>query len=196
MDTYKCNYHLYSRYSEGELSPGQLVRKYAEEEYDIIALTDLGTVEGVREFMAACEAAGIKGVPGVEFSTVHTFDGGDHTICILGYHIDPSNEELLRTCKELESKGGTLSSEAAISLISAAGGQAFVGCPGMIKGLPERETREFWLKADALLRDLRTKGLKGLECITPAHSEEEEYRFIQLAGKHHLHISSGTDFNG
>ena len=55
MDTYKCNYHMHSHYSDGALSPGQLVRKFAQEEYDVIALTDHDTVSGIKEFLAACE---------------------------------------------------------------------------------------------------------------------------------------------
>ena len=49
---------MHSYYSDGVLSPGQLVKKFKEEGYDVIALTDHDGIEGVKEFLAACEAEG------------------------------------------------------------------------------------------------------------------------------------------
>ena len=256
---------MHSYYSDGALSPGQLVRKHVSEEYDVIALTDHDGIEGIKEFLAACEAAGIRGVSGVEFSTVNEFEGVKYEIHLLGYHFDPDNAEFNEVCRELKrrrhernvrliaklnemgyeldldelesmSRGAyvgkpniarlmaakgyignpkeafsdkileapdvkiirkqKLSTEEAIDLINRAGGQAFVAHPAKIKELPERGTDEFWTVFERLLKDLCLKGLKGLECIYPAHTEEEEYRFIQLAAKYHLHISSGTDYHG
>ena len=264
MDTYKCNYHMHSYYSDGVLSPGQLVRKFAGEEYDVMSLTDHDGIEGVKEFLAACEAAGVKGISGIEFSTCHEYDGSVHEVHVLGYNFDPDDEEFRDLCADLkkrrrdrnvrliaklnelgydisleeiesQSKGryagkpniarslvskgyfGTpkevfeklmdtpeieaikkedLTAEEAIKAISKAGGQAFVAHPAKIKTLGERDTAEFWKNFEKLLKDLRSKGLKGLECFYPEHTDEEEFRFIQLAGKYHLHISSGTDYHG
>ena len=265
MDTYKCNYHMHSYYSDGALSPGQLVRKFADEEYDVIALTDHDGIGGVREFLAACEAVKIKGVTGAEFTTVHHFNGKDYEIHLLGYNFDPENELLVSTCEmlkerrhernvkliaklremgydldldelESQSKGKyvgkpniaramtargyisapieafsekilespevkairkeKLTTEEAINLVTQAGGQAFVAHPAKIKEIEGRGTETFWKEFEAILKDLRSKGLKGLECIYPAHTEDEEFRFVQLAGKYHLHISSGTDYHG
>jgi predicted metal-dependent phosphoesterase TrpH len=263
MDTYKCNYHMHSCYSDGALTPAQLVRKFVDEEYDIIALTDHDGIGGVKEFLAACEAAKVQGVAGVEFSTSHEFKGKNLEIHLLGYRFDPDNEELIEATEllkkrrhdrnvkllaklnemgyemnleelESQSKGkyvgkpniarlmtekGYVSSpreafdkiletpeirsirkekmttEEAIGLVLRAGGQPFVAHPGKIRDLGERESEEFWSNFEELLKELKKAGLKGLECIYPAHSENEEYRFIQLAGKYHLHISSGTDYH-
>ena len=254
---------MHSYYSDGVLSPGQLVKKFKEEGYDVIALTDHDGIEGVKEFLAACEAAGVQGVSGIEFSTSHILDGVNHEIHLLGYHFNPDNEEFKEVCADLkrrrhernvkliaklnekgyeldiddlesQSKGKyvgkpniarvlvsrgyfsyprevfdklletpeikairkeKLPTEEAIKLIAKAGGQAFVAHPAKIKELGERGTEEFWNNFEKLIKDLKSKGLKGLECIYPVHTEEEEFRFIQLAGKYHLHISSGTDFH-
>lgn len=254
---------MHSYYSDGVMSPGQLVKKFKDEEYDVLALTDHDGIEGVKEFLAACEAAGVQGVSGIEFSTSHVLDGVDHEIHLLGYHFDPDDEKFREVCEDLkkrrhdrnvkliaklndlgydldinelesQSKGKyvgkpniarvlvskgyfstprevfdklleTLEIKAirkeklptaeAIRVISEAGGQAFIAHPAKIKELGERGTVEFWTNFEKLLKDLRSKGLKGLECIYPVHTEEEEFRFIQLAGKYHLHISSGTDFH-
>ena len=256
---------MHSHYSDGALSPGQLVRKFVDEEYDVISLTDHDGIDGIKEFLAACEAAKIKGVPGVEFSTKYEHDGKSYEIHLLGYGFDPDNEEIIRTCSELRKrrhdrnvrlldelremgydlnleeilskmKGDfvgkpniaremvrkgyierpldafsgeilesprikairkeKLSTEEAIDVVLKAGGQPFIAHPAKIKEIEGRGTEAFFCEFEEILKDLKKKGLKGLECIYPEHTEEEEYRFIQLAGKYHLHISSGTDFHG
>ena len=93
---------MHSYYSDGVLSPGQLVKKFKEEGYDVIALTDHDGIEGVKEFLAACEAAGVQGVSGIEFSTSHILDGVNHEIHLLGYHFDPDNEEFKEVCADLK----------------------------------------------------------------------------------------------
>ena len=254
---------MHSYYSDGVLSPGQLVRKFAQEEYDVISLTDHDGISGINEFLAACEAAGVKGIPGIELTSEHVTEDMECEIHILGYHFDPEDECLNEVCRDLKkkrhernvrligklnemgyglsleemesrSKGkyvdepgiarelvsagyfstpgeafdellekpeikaiseDKLSAEDAIKVITGAGGQAFVAHPARIRNLGDRGTDEYWKNLDILLRDLRKKGLKGLECICPEHTDEEEFRFIQLAGKYHLHISSGTDFH-
>ena len=80
---------MHSCYSDGALTPAQLVRKFVDEEYDIIALTDHDGIGGVKEFLAACEAAKVQGVAGVEFSTSHEFKGKNLEIHLLGYRFDP-----------------------------------------------------------------------------------------------------------
>lgn len=190
---------MHSHYSDGALSPGQLVRKFAQEEYDVIALTDHDTISGIKEFLAACEAAGIKGIPGIELTTKHVIENMKCSVYVLGYNFDPDDSGLLRLCEELKSEnpgnGIILSAEDAINAVSAAGGQAFLADPVRITELGDRGIDEYWRNLEILLRDLKKKGLKGMECINPSHNEEEEYRLIQLAGKYHLHISSGTDFH-
>lgn len=254
---------MHSYYSDGVMSPGQLVKKFRDEEYDILALTDHDGIEGVKEFLAACEAAGVQGVSGIEFSTSHVLYGIDHEIHLLGYHFDPDDEHFKDVCSDLkkrrhdrnvkliaklnemgydldidelesQSRGKyvgkpniartmvakgyfktprevfdklletpeikairkeKLSTADAIKVITEAGGQAFVAHPAKIKELGERGTEEYWTNFEKLIKDLKSKGLKGLECIYPVHTEEEEFRFIQFAGKYHLHISSGTDFH-
>jgi len=188
---------MHSHYSDGVLSPGQLVRKFAQEEYDVIALTDHDTINGIKEFLAACEAAGIKGITGIEFTTEHVMEDMKCSVYLLGYNFDPDDSGMIKVCGELKSAEDRvkLSTEDAIKVISASGGQAFLADPAKIEELGERGSAEYWKNLEMILKDLKKKGLKGLECITPGHTEEEEFRFVQLAGKYHLHISSGTDFH-
>lgn len=51
---------------DGAQTPTELVNRVAELGGKAVTLTDHGVLTGVFEFMAACDKAGIKGIPGVE----------------------------------------------------------------------------------------------------------------------------------
>ena len=53
---YKVDYHIHSYYSDGTMSPVELVRKYHDEEYAIISITDHDGIDGVKEALTAGEA--------------------------------------------------------------------------------------------------------------------------------------------
>lgn len=98
MMDYKVDYHIHSYYSDGTMSPTEIVKKYNSEEYDIISITDHDGIDGVREGMIAGDALNLKVVPGIELST--DYEGLDFHI--LGYHIDIENEDLLTTLNKLK----------------------------------------------------------------------------------------------
>lgn len=64
-----CDLHTHSHFSDGTLSPTQLVRMAEEIGLTAIALCDHNTVSGLPEFMAAGEGSPVETVPGIEFST-------------------------------------------------------------------------------------------------------------------------------
>ena len=68
--------------------------------------------------------------------------------------------------------------------------------PCKIKGIGARESDEFKENFKLLLKELKKVGLKGLECIYPAHSDGERLFFIDMASRYHLHITEGSDFHG
>jgi len=72
----------------------------------------------------------------------------------------------------------------AIGLIHAAGGCAVLAHPGTC-GLPE-----------ALPETLKGDGLDGIEVHCPAHSADDEARFMDLAKRLDLAITGGSDFHG
>lgn len=104
--------------------------------------------------------------------------------------------KLLESPEIKQIKRAKLSAEEAIELIKQAGGMAVLAHPYKIKKLGERGSEEFKHSFDELLRGLKKKGLKGLECIYPKHTDEERLFFIDTAGKYHLHITEGSDFHG
>ncbi len=78
--------HTHSSYSDGSLTPQELVDLAVKHRLRCLALTDHDTVEGVPELLRHAAAAGLEAVSGVEIST--TWNG--HTVHVLGYGIDPA----------------------------------------------------------------------------------------------------------
>ena len=68
----RVDLHAHSTFSDGTLTPTQLVALAKETGLSAIALSDHNTVAGLPEFLAAGETYGIKTVPGVELSTEYT----------------------------------------------------------------------------------------------------------------------------
>ena len=112
---YKVDYHIHSYYSDGTMSPVELVKKYNDENYDIISITDHDNIKAFQEAKIAGEALNITVVPGVELSTEHTLTleadadaqhpaGSEVSVelHLLGYQFDPQNEALVRRLAELE----------------------------------------------------------------------------------------------
>ena len=93
--------HVHSNYSDGTLSPTQIVSLAIEKNLVAFALTDHDTVDGVDEAIAAAKAASLNGhsitvIPGTELSA--SYKGKD--IHILGLGLDYQNPLLLKKLKE------------------------------------------------------------------------------------------------
>jgi predicted metal-dependent phosphoesterase TrpH len=94
----RIDLHTHSSYSDGSLSPRQLVQLAKKQRLRAIALTDHDTVAGVEEALAAGKEFGVEVVPGVEISAQYP----PGTMHILGYYIHASNPELLGALKKLQ----------------------------------------------------------------------------------------------
>lgn len=79
--------HTHSTYSDGTLSPLQLVIRAKKKKISVLSLTDHDTLDGLNDFSRACTKNGVKGIRGVELSASYP-----STLHILGYRIgkDPS----------------------------------------------------------------------------------------------------------
>jgi len=76
--------HIHSNFSDGLLSPEEIVRKAHDAGLTVISITDHDIVDGIGPAMAEGEKVGVKVIPGIEFTT----DLPDTEIHILGYFID------------------------------------------------------------------------------------------------------------
>lgn len=79
--------HVHSTYSDGTLTPAELIRLAAETGTEALALCDHNTVAGLPDFLEAARGTDITAVPGVEFST----DYGNRELHILGLFIPPEH---------------------------------------------------------------------------------------------------------
>jgi predicted metal-dependent phosphoesterase TrpH len=64
-----CDLHTHSSYSDGTLTPGELIAAAEKAGLSAIALTDHNTVRGLPEFLEAAKGSSVLAVPGVELST-------------------------------------------------------------------------------------------------------------------------------
>lgn len=65
----RCDLHTHSRFSDGTLSPTELVKLAEELDISALALTDHNTSKGLSEFMEAGNRSSVITIPGCEFTT-------------------------------------------------------------------------------------------------------------------------------
>lgn len=88
--------HTHTYYSDGEMSPNELLKYAAKNNVGTISITDHDTILGLKNIMYSygygngCAAEYVKIIPGIELSA--KVDKG--RMHILGYGIDINNEEL------------------------------------------------------------------------------------------------------
>ena len=90
----KADLHLHTTASDGTLTPQELVAYAAREEFDLIAVSDHDSVDGVAAARSAGEALGVRVLTAVELSC-----GASKEIHVLGYGFDPKNGEMLDFCR-------------------------------------------------------------------------------------------------
>lgn len=65
----KCDLHMHSTFSDGTMSPSELVALAEKTGLSAIALTDHNTVLGLKDFMEAGKTSSVITIPGCEFTT-------------------------------------------------------------------------------------------------------------------------------
>ena len=87
--------HTHTTYSDGELTPYELIKKAYDIGCSLIAITDHDTISGIAEGRKAAEALGMRFVPGIEISTQEKEE-----VHMLGYGIYENNEVLRMACQK------------------------------------------------------------------------------------------------
>lgn len=91
----RIDLHLHSTFSDGLLTPQELVRKLKIARVSVAALTDHDSIAGTRIFADAAREAGIATTPGVELSS--DYEGVLH---VLGYRLDTGSGALKLTLEK------------------------------------------------------------------------------------------------
>jgi predicted metal-dependent phosphoesterase TrpH len=76
--------HTHTTESDGRCAPGELVARAAAAGVSVLAVTDHDTVSGCEAVAAACAAAGLTFVTGIEITAIRD----DHDVHVLGYFLD------------------------------------------------------------------------------------------------------------
>lgn len=79
--------HVHSTFSDGTLTPQELIRLAENRGVEAMALCDHNTVAGLPDFLAAAESSRVEAIPGIEFST----DYGDRELHLLGLFLQPQH---------------------------------------------------------------------------------------------------------
>lgn len=85
--------HTHTRFSDGSLTPTQVVELAAREGLRAVAITDHDSIDGLQEALEAGARAGIEVVPGVELNLEHQ----QVTLDLLGYFFDGCPGEEMQT---------------------------------------------------------------------------------------------------
>lgn len=88
MTSVKADLHLHTNYSDGMLSPVQLIDMSAKAGIPIISITDHDNVNAISEAVEYGSTRNVQVIPGVEISA----DVNGQEIHILGYFIDHRNK--------------------------------------------------------------------------------------------------------
>ncbi len=78
--------HVHSNYSDGILSPKEVIKRAKEKGVKNLALTDHNSISGIKEAIEEGKKTGVRVIPGIEIK----FSGGE----MLGYFIDIESKEL------------------------------------------------------------------------------------------------------
>lgn len=129
--------HCHSTFSDGSLTPEELVDRACSISLAALALTDHDTMAGIPRFLAAAKGRPIVPIPGVELSVDLPNGGSMH---MLGYGLDPENPALLRQMewirdgrtarnREILRKLNELGFPMTAEEVAAAAGEGVVGRP-------------------------------------------------------------------
>ena len=91
MNEYKVDYHIHTTYSDGLMTPTNIIKQAKQIGIETIAITDHDNIDGLEEARIAGEATDLKVVPGIEIASESKEGIGQH---ILGYNFDVNNKAL------------------------------------------------------------------------------------------------------
>ncbi len=89
--------HIHSTFSDGRLTPRQILETAAHRRLKAVSVTDHDAVAGTVEALRLSEELGVEVVPGIEISVRYA----ETEIHLLGYYIDPQSPAIARYIERL-----------------------------------------------------------------------------------------------
>ena len=184
--------HCHSSFSDGTMSPEQVAESLNAAGVKYASLADHNSLAGLPAFRRAVAGFGIGFISGVEITTEHK----NQFIHLLAYGFDMDNPRLnsLLTKKRNNSDvtrfstlHSFLNAGGIIELIHEAGGIVSLAHPFQTE--PDKK------KLRVMIRDLHKLGLDAVEAVYAGNTEEEQKELLELAEKHGLAITAGSDYH-
>jgi predicted metal-dependent phosphoesterase TrpH len=116
IDTRKIDLHVHSTFSDGTLTPEQLVTAALEAGLSAIAITDHDTTDGIAYATSAAKDYNLEIIPGVELSCEYK----QKEIHMLGFYLDNTNPILRKHLKHFQQSRSTRNQEM-VNLLAAEG---------------------------------------------------------------------------
>jgi len=85
--------HIHTVYSDGTLTPAQVVEYAMKLKLAAISITDHDSVDGIEEAVDAAKGSNLEVIPGIELSSISDVSSQSE-MHILGYYIDYKSEKL------------------------------------------------------------------------------------------------------
>ncbi len=101
MGKYTVDFHIHTKFSDGQAAPADIVRCAKKLGYKKIAITDHDGIDGLPEAIAEAQRVDMPIIPGMELAT--TMPSGTE-LHILGYGMDLNNDELLEAMQLLSQR--------------------------------------------------------------------------------------------
>ena len=143
----------------------------------------------IREMVAALNQIGIPLQAGAVFALANCKSPGRPHVAralvkekLIG-SIDEAFERYLKKGRPAWVPKTKMSALEGVGLIHQAGGLAIMAHPGLNR-------------TDAIIPDLVDAGLDGIECFHTKHSTVMSERYLEIAEKHHLLVTGGSDCHG
>jgi predicted metal-dependent phosphoesterase TrpH len=95
----RANLHLHTTFSDGELTPSKVVQAHAGAGFEVIALTDHDTLDGI-DAIGGLADHGLRMIAGVELSIEDQPERGLVQTHLLGYGFDLQNRPLRQRLRE------------------------------------------------------------------------------------------------
>jgi predicted metal-dependent phosphoesterase TrpH len=139
-----CDLHIHTTFSDGLLSPEQVIEKAKERGLSAVGIVDHDAVGGIEPAIRKGKELGVEVVPAVELSCII----GENDIHIIGYYIDYRNKKLnniltgiqnkrLERAKKIVEKLTEQGAEVELERVLELAGNGAVGRPHIAQALLE-----------------------------------------------------------
>ncbi len=188
----KGDFHIHSIYSDGSLTPSQVVRLAKEKQVDIMAITDHNNTDGVDEAIIEGRKNNIFVIPGVELSTKYN----DCKVHVLGYFKDDSYrndllKEILSNVKRVRKIfkdkidfcgfDNRLCTQTGVDILRFFGATVVLAHPVLLC------KRDF--------DNIININFDGIEAKYFKNTENDTKYFIDIANKRKMIYTAGSDFH-